>query len=132
SPNTPGLRALQGREMLSGLIAAVAAARDDAASGGAGFTVPPLLLKIAPDLTAEDRRDIAEVVLDSAGVPGRSGGGIDGLIISNTTIARPAELRSRHAGEAGGLSGRPLLGPSTALLADMYRLTSGRLPLIGV
>jgi dihydroorotate dehydrogenase len=84
---------------------------------------PPLLLKIAPDLTAADCRDIAEVAL---------AGGIEGLIVSNTTIARPAGLRSRHARESGGLSGRPLFVPSTELLRDMYRLTGGRLPLVGV
>jgi dihydroorotate dehydrogenase len=81
----------------------------------------PLLLPIAPDLRAEG--DIAQVVLEA---------GIDGLIVSNTTVARPPGLRSRHAHEAGGLSGRPLFAPSTALLAEMYRLTQGRLPLIGV
>ena len=58
--------------------------------------------------------------------------GIDGLIVSNTTVERPPGLRSRHAHEAGGLSGRPLFAASTAVLADMYRLTQGRLPLIGV
>jgi dihydroorotate dehydrogenase len=118
SPNTPGLRALQGREPLAQLIAAVIAARAAAVPQS-----PPLLLKIAPDLTEEDKRDIAAVALE---------GGIDGLVVSNTTIARPASLRSRHARETGGLSGRPLFGPSTAVLADMYRLTGGRLPLIGV
>lgn len=119
SPNTPGLRALQGRAALAGLVAAVTAARAEAAPAAP----PPLLLKIAPDLTEEDKRDIAEVAL---------GSGLDGLIVSNTTIARPATLRSAHAGEAGGLSGQPLFNPSTAALADMYRLTQGRLPLIGV
>jgi len=119
SPNTPGLRALQGREPLAHLVAAVIAARAAAVPA----VPPPLLLKIAPDLTEEDKRDIAAVALDS---------GIDGLIVSNTTIARPASLKSRHAREAGGLSGRPLFAPSTAVLADMYRLTGGRLPLVGV
>lgn len=119
SPNTPGLRALQGREPLARLIDATMAARAEAAPA----PPPPLLLKIAPDLTEEDKGDIAEVAL---------GSGIDGLIVSNTTIARPASLRSVQAGEAGGLSGRPLFGSSTAVLADMYRLTGGRLPLIGV
>lgn len=119
SPNTPGLRALQGREKLAHLVAAVIAARAAAVPAAP----PPLLLKIAPDLTEEDKRDIAAVALDS---------GIDGLIVSNTTIARPDSLRSRHARETGGLSGRPLFAPSTAVLADMYRLTGGRLPLVGV
>jgi dihydroorotate dehydrogenase len=118
SPNTPGLRALQGRAALGALIARVLEVR-----AGLGSAVPPLLLKIAPDLTETDREDIAEVALAS---------GLDGLIISNTTIARPASLSPRHAGEAGGLSGRPLFAPSTALLGEMYRRTGGRLPLIGV
>ena len=83
----------------------------------------PLLVKIAPDLTSEERRDIAQVALET---------GIDGLIVSNTTVERPFGLVSRHAHEVGGLSGRPLFAPSTALLAEMYRLTRGRLPLIGV
>lgn len=119
SPNTPGLRALQGREPLARLIEAVLAARAEVASR----QPPPLLLKIAPDLTDEDKRDIVEVAL---------GRGLDGLIVSNTTIARPASLRSPHARETGGLSGRPLFAPSTAVLADMYRLTGGRIPLVGV
>jgi dihydroorotate dehydrogenase len=90
---------------------------------GQSAATPPLLLKIAPDLTAEECRDIAEVAIAT---------GIDGLIVSNTTTTRPPGLRSRHAGETGGLSGRPLFAASTALLADMYRLTRGKLPLIGV
>ena len=117
SPNTPGLRELQSREILAALLQRLMRARQEA-----GRRVP-LLVKIAPDLTLEERRDIAQVALDT---------GIEGLIVSNTTVERPADLVSRHAHEAGGLSGRPLFGPSTALLADMYRLTQGRLPLIGV
>jgi dihydroorotate dehydrogenase len=119
SPNTPGLRALQGREPLRELIAAVLAARADLRLE----TPPPLLLKVAPDLAASDRADIAEVALDSK---------LDGLIVGNTTIARPAGLDPRHAGEPGGLSGRPLFAPSTEILRDFYRLTQGRLPIIGV
>ena len=83
----------------------------------------PLLVKVAPDLTSEERRDIAQVALDT---------GVDGLIVSNTTVERPPDLLSRHAHEAGGLSGRPLFAPSTTLLAEIYGLTQGRLPLIGV
>ena len=115
SPNTPGLRALQGREELAALLTRVAAALPDPA--------PPLLLKIAPDLTAEDKQDIAAVCLDQA---------VAGIIATNTTIERPATLKGKARGEAGGLSGRPLFGPSTAVLADLYRLTEGRIPLIGV
>jgi dihydroorotate dehydrogenase len=117
SPNTPGLRALQERTRLAELIARVLAARN------ALDRRPPLLLKIAPDLLEEERADIAHVALDS---------GLDGLIVSNTTIARPAGLDPRYAGETGGLSGRPLFQPSTALLGDIYRRTGGRLPIIGV
>ncbi len=119
SPNTPGLRALQSRDALRGLVARTQQAVASASPSGA----PPLLLKIAPDLTEEDRRDIAGVVIET---------GIDGLVVSNTTIARPATLRSPHRNETGGLSGRPLFEPSTALLAEMYRLTGGRVTLVGV
>ncbi len=116
SPNTPGLRDLQARTVLDSLLRRLIDARNTSGQ-------VPLLLKIAPDLTMEERGDIAEVALDT---------GIDGLIVSNTTTARPTGLRSRHAHETGGLSGHPLFAPSTALLSDMYRLTRGRLPLIGV
>jgi dihydroorotate dehydrogenase len=117
SPNTPGLRELQHRTMLGSLLERLISVRAET-----GCRVP-LLLKIAPDLTSEERRDIAQVSLDTD---------IDGLIVSNTTVERPPDLVSRHAHETGGLSGRPLFAPSTALLAEMYRLTQGRLPLIGV
>jgi dihydroorotate dehydrogenase len=115
SPNTPGLRALQSRAALEDLVGQVRAAL--------AKNAPPLLLKVAPDLTGDDRRDIAEVALASR---------LDGLIVSNTTLARPASLRSRHREEAGGLSGRPLFEPSTAMLGEFYRLTGGKLPLVGV
>jgi dihydroorotate dehydrogenase len=117
SPNTPGLRDLQARTMLTELLLSVLAARDKSGSR------PPLLVKIAPDLSPEERADIAAVALAT---------GIDGIIVSNTTVARPAGLRGAAAAEAGGLSGRPLFAPSTALLGDIYRLTEGKLPLIGV
>ncbi len=119
SPNTPGLRALQGRSELEDLIVQVRAARDEVCPNDG----PPLLVKIAPDLGVAERSDIAEVAL---------GQGIEGLIVSNTTLQRPSSLRGRHRGEAGGLSGQPLSELSTALLSDMYGLTGGRVPLIGV
>jgi dihydroorotate dehydrogenase len=84
---------------------------------------PPLLVKIAPDLTEEERADLAEVAVDS---------GIDGLIIGNTTVARPPGLRGSKVHEPGGLSGKPLFRPSTALLAEMHRRTRGRVRLVGV
>ncbi|MDE2228071.1 MAG: quinone-dependent dihydroorotate dehydrogenase [Alphaproteobacteria bacterium] len=119
SPNTPGLRDMQRKTVLPEFIARLQVARARATPK----RPPPLLLKIAPDLEPQARNEIAEVALFS---------GLDGLIISNSTVARPASLRSVHARETGGLTGKPLFGPSTALLSEMYRLTGGRLPLIGV
>jgi dihydroorotate dehydrogenase len=120
SPNTPGLRSLQAREPIADLLRRVIAARQRHASDAT--RLPPLLAKVGPDLDDGQLRDIAEVALAS---------GVDGLIVGNTTIARPRGLRSRHAAQAGGLSGKPLMAPSTACLAQMYRLTGGRLPIIG-
>ncbi|MCF8481158.1 MAG: quinone-dependent dihydroorotate dehydrogenase [Rhodospirillum sp.] len=120
SPNTPGLRALQGREPLEALVGRSRVALNAATPPE---TRPPLLLKVAPDLTEEDMGDIAAVAL---------AGTLDGLICTNTTIDRPTSLASRHKGEAGGLSGAPLLGPSTAVLRRMAELTERRLPLVGV
>ena len=117
SPNTPGLRALQGREPLQRLLDAVVLAR------GSGDPPLPILLKIAPDLTDEDREDVAAVALDSA---------IDGMIVTNTTIARPPGMPAWAAHEPGGLSGPPLMPLATQTLRTMAQLTGGRLPLIGV
>ncbi|MFV3128225.1 quinone-dependent dihydroorotate dehydrogenase [Niveispirillum sp. KHB5.9] len=117
SPNTPGLRTLQSRDALADLLGQCLAARAETG------VKPPLLLKVAPDLTDEDKGDIAAVVLES---------GIDGLIVSNTTLARPAAIPPALAAEAGGLSGRPLLEPSTKVLGEFYQLLAGKLPLVGV
>jgi dihydroorotate dehydrogenase len=117
SPNTPGLRDLQHHASLQSLLVPLLRARDESRRPA------PLLVKIAPDLTLEEREDIASIALAA---------GVDGLIVSNTTVDRPAGLVSSHAMQSGGLSGRPLFASSTTLLADMYRLTHGRLPLIGV
>jgi dihydroorotate dehydrogenase len=116
SPNTPGLRDLQARAALDDLVRAVLAARRDAEIS------VPVLIKIAPDIDPDACADIAEVA---------SANGLDGIILGNTTVARPRELTSPRASEAGGLSGRPLFAPSTALLGRMYRLTGGAIPLIG-
>jgi dihydroorotate dehydrogenase len=113
SPNTPGLRGLQNKDDLARLLSALTAARK---------TAIPLLLKIAPDLDGHALDDIAEVVKSSA---------IEGLIVSNTTIARPA-LRSRLAGESGGLSGRPLFQPSTEILRQMRQRLGNDVVLVGV
>jgi dihydroorotate dehydrogenase len=119
SPNTPGLRAMQAKAPIEDLLRRVLAARDRATPGP---KKPPLLAKVGPDLSPDQLADIAEVALFT---------GIDGLIVGNTTIERPASLKSRDKGEAGGLSGAPLLQPSTECLAQLYRLTGGRIPLIG-
>jgi dihydroorotate dehydrogenase len=117
SPNTPGLRDLQRREILDELLRRLVEARDAAAPG------TPLLVKIAPDLSPGEQADIAALSGPS---------GIDGIVIANTTLARPPNLRGHQAREQGGLSGAPLFAPSTALLAEIYRLTEGRIPLVGV
>lgn len=117
SPNTPGLRDLQRRDILGDLLRQLVAARDTSAPG------VPLLVKIAPDLSDQERADIAALAGSSR---------IDGIVVGNTTIARPRGLGSAAAGEQGGLSGAPLFVPSTALLADIYRLTDGKIPLVGV
>ncbi len=114
SPNTPGLRDLQGAARLGGILAAVFRAVP---------RPPPLLVKLAPDLAPGDLPAIVAACCD---------GGVAGLIVANTTLARPPGLRSRHAGQAGGLSGAPLFAPSTAMLAAVARLAAGRLLLIGV
>lgn len=119
SPNTPGLRELQGRAALEDLIAVVRSAATAACDGVAR----PVLVKIAPDLSDDVKRDIAAVALET---------NLDGLIVSNTTIARPAGLKNPARDQSGGLSGAPLFTPSTELLRDMYRRTEGRMPLIGV
>jgi dihydroorotate dehydrogenase len=119
SPNTPGLRDLQAKKPIADLIARAQSAR---ARSVAGSAIPPLLAKIAPDLSEAEMRDIADVALETK---------LDGLIVSNTTVARPADLRSASREETGGLSGKPLFAASTACLAAMYRLTEGRIPLIG-
>ncbi|MGC9952787.1 MAG: quinone-dependent dihydroorotate dehydrogenase [Rhizomicrobium sp.] len=115
SPNTPGLRGLQDREQLRALLATLVEARAGKA--------PPLLLKIAPDLDERALDDIAAEVLAA---------GIEGLIVSNTTIARPPWLRSRYAEETGGLSGKPLFATSTWVLAEMRKRVGTKLVLVGV
>lgn len=119
SPNTPGLRDLQAPGPLRELLKAAKAARAEAVGDGA----PAILLKIAPDLDESQLEGIVEVVLEEA---------LDGMIVSNTTIARPENLKNPNRAETGGLSGAPLFGPSTEILRKTYRMTGGRIPLIGV
>ncbi|MFI5015281.1 MAG: quinone-dependent dihydroorotate dehydrogenase [Hyphomicrobiales bacterium] len=122
SPNTPGLRGLQGRAPLDDLAARAVEARDHAVASGRERT--PLLVKIAPDVSLAELDDIVAVALAR---------GIDGLVVSNTTVTRPASLKeTRLAREEGGLSGRPLFALSTRLLAETYLRVERKLPLIGV
>jgi dihydroorotate dehydrogenase len=117
SPNTPGLRDLQAEDRLAAILRAVQVAR-------AGVEkAPPLLVKIAPDLADDALPAVVETCLAH---------GVAGLIVSNTTIARPATLRSPLKAEAGGLSGAPLFDRSTEVLRRVHRLAGGRLALIGV
>jgi dihydroorotate dehydrogenase len=120
SPNTPGLRELQQAKMLDNLLARVADARARM-SRAAGTT--PVLIKIAPDLTLGELDDVVGAVRRHR---------VDGMIVGNTTVARPPSLRDVGASEAGGLSGRPLFALSTRMLAETYVRAEGAFPLIGV
>ncbi len=124
SPNTPGLRDLQGRQALDELLAAVAEARGTdppiAAVKGPRPSAIPLFLKVAPDLEPGDIDDIAEIA---------SVRGINGLIIANTTLSRPL-LKSAHRGESGGLSGAPLKALALQRLKDFRKATGGAMPLV--
>jgi len=115
SPNTPGLRNLQSAQELRPLLQRLNEARQ------AQKRQVPMLLKIAPDLQADEMQAVAECCMNSA---------VDGVIISNTTISRPA-LRSKSADESGGLSGLPLFDLSTRQLAKFYVMTGGKIPLVG-
>ena len=117
SPNTPGLRDLQSRIKLRELLESAMLAR------GGAKKQPPLLVKMAPDLSATEINDVAEVAKETK---------IDGIIVSNTTVERPGVLKNKNKLEEGGLSGEPLFELSTELLRNMYRLTDGKIPLIGV
>jgi dihydroorotate dehydrogenase len=120
SPNTPGLRDLQARASIERVIRAAQGARGRA--NPAGRPVPPLLVKLAPDLDQHGLADAAEVALET---------GLDGLIMGNTTLSRPDNLASPDRGETGGLSGRPLKPLATEKLGALWRLTGGQIPLIG-
>jgi dihydroorotate dehydrogenase len=122
SPNTPGLRDLQGEEFLDDLLGRAVEARDRADSRERSRTA--LLLKIAPDLPLDALDALVATALRRS---------LDGLIVSNTTIERPATLRETAlAKETGGLSGRPLFPIATRMLAETFLRAEGRIPLIGV
>lgn len=120
SPNTPDLRKLQHGGDLRRLLAAASAelARQAERHGG---PPKPLLVKIAPDLSEDELRETVGIIADS---------GVSGIVATNTTVARP-NLQSAHGGESGGLSGRPLFHKSTGIIRSIYRLTEGKLPIVG-
>ena len=119
SPNTPGLRTLQSADALDELLGRLAEAR-------AGLPAPsaPVFLKVAPDLEEADAETMVAACRRH---------GVEGIIVSNTTLARPETLRSPHAGETGGLSGAPLLAPSTRVLGWFHEAAGSHGPaLVGV
>jgi dihydroorotate dehydrogenase len=109
SPNTPGLRDLQSEERLAAILAGISTKR-------------PVFVKIAPDLSEDGLEAVIAVAVQHQ---------VTGLIISNTTIARPASLKSALKRETGGLSGAPLFAPSTLMLARAYKLAAGKLTFVG-
>jgi dihydroorotate dehydrogenase len=120
SPNTVGLRRLQGREMLEQLLGAIAKEREQIMLGRGGNR--PILVKLAPDLSEEELDDALSVILDS---------GMDGVIATNTTLAREG-LRSARQTETGGLSGSPLKVRSEAMLEKIVRRVNGKVPIVSV
>jgi len=120
SPNTAGLRRLQGRDLLEQLLGAIRNERETIALGRGGNA--PILVKIAPDLSDEELEDAVGVVLDQ---------GMDGVIATNTTLAREG-LRSRLREQSGGLSGSPLAVKSEAVLSQVVKLVNGKIPVVSV
>ncbi|MBA4137583.1 MAG: dihydroorotate dehydrogenase (quinone) [Opitutus sp.] len=119
SPNTPGLRELQDASWLKPLLAALA--NENKSRVASGKAHRPLLLKIAPDLSFPQVDAALQVIADL---------GLDGIIATNTTLARPGSFATVN--EAGGLSGKPLCRRATEIITYIARATSGRLPIIGV
>jgi len=120
SPNTVGLRRLQGREMLEQLLGAIQRVREQITLGRGGNA--PILVKLSPDMNKEELDDAVGVILDK---------GMDGIIATNTTLAREG-LRSKYRGETGGLSGSPLAAGSEAVLCQVVKLVDGKVPIISV
>ena len=121
SPNTPGLRDLQAPAALDELIERVLQARAELMA--AGKPKRPVVVKLAPDIAEDDLEPITKVLTSR---------GVDGIAVSNTTLARERLTNATLAREAGGISGRPLFHRSTVVLARVHELTGGRIPLIGI
>ena len=117
SPNTPGLRELEKKDNLDNLVKKVSLFKRK------NSIKTPIFLKIDPDLNNEELGDIADIILSSS---------IDGIIISNTSINRSTSLINKNADETGGISGLPIKEKSNKLLKNFYKLTNGKIPLIGV
>lgn len=120
SPNTPGLRDLQNANAMDELLGRIAEARAELTGDNPSY---PVFLKVAPDLDFSQ----IERVVEQARLYG-----MNAIIVSNTTIARPDSLKSEHKGEGGGLSGAPLFGPSTEILKEFHGAAAGKIDLIGV
>lgn len=118
SPNTPGLRDLQKRGPLLDLLGRVNEERQKSC----GEHAPPILLKLAPDLTEDQQEELAQAALEAP---------IEGLILTNTTLERPSFLPAKFREEKGGLSGAPLTNKSTQIIKNFYKLTKGKLPIVG-
>ncbi len=121
SPNTVGLRDLQQSDSLRALLTALKRRQSELRAARGRYV--PLAAKLAPDLTPEQIRAIAQVLLDV---------GIDGCIATNTTLARPLRETARHRDESGGLSGEPLHELAVACVSQLARALDGRIPIIGV
>lgn len=117
SPNTPGLRDMQDAPLLKELLDAVCNRRDQLNAN------VPIWLKLSPDMSEKQCKDAAKVIKEFP---------VDALVISNTTTERPDSLRSQQKGEEGGLSGKPLMIPSTAKLRLFHKLIGDKVPLVGV
>jgi dihydroorotate dehydrogenase len=120
SPNTPGLRDLQSADALAELLERISKVRDELTGSTAAV---PVFLKVAPDLDEQQIENIAMAAIKFK---------LSGLIISNTTLARPDSLRSWHKSQSGGLSGQPLFTASTKILRLFRQASKGQIPLIGV
>ena len=121
SPNTPGLRDLQAPDQLRGLLRRVMDARN-AAADTSGRSIP-VIVKLAPDVALDDLPAIVACIQEC---------GADSICVSNTTLTRPGVAHLPNGQETGGLSGAPLFELSTMMLARVFQLTEGKIPLIGV
>ncbi len=121
SPNTPGLRQMQHKDNLKALLSEIVKIRNMHVEE---YQVP-ILLKLAPDLSIQEIKEVVEVIK-------RKDCKVDGLIISNTTVDRNVDLKSKNSQESGGLSGQPIKERTTKMIEEVYKLTNGKIPIVGV